>query len=168
MFSKSSLLLCFILNIGIHNPIYASENNNFTNRKYISNIEQELDYNEQGIIEDNLSSPLEAKISADTSNKYSSYNHSTIIALNKITARSQSLKMTIREPQYFGNIEIKVHKCSKNNDPYSPQSNALLSIIEDRIDEERNVLFQGWINSSSISLSTFEHPVYEIFLKDCQ
>lgn len=95
------------------------------------------------------------------------YNTAQVIALNKITAQSQLLTLKLTEPKYFGNIEIVAHKCLKDNNPYSPDNKILLSIIERKIDEEHVVLFQGWMMSSSISLSTFEHPVYEVFAKNC-
>ncbi|WP_375319513.1 DUF2155 domain-containing protein [Candidatus Tisiphia endosymbiont of Oplodontha viridula] len=90
-----------------------------------------------------------------------------IIALNKITATSKEMLLKPNEPQYFGNIQIKLHKCIKNLDPYNGDNYMLLTIIEHKIDEDPMLIFQGWLISSSISVSTFEHPIYEIFAKDC-
>jgi hypothetical protein len=90
-----------------------------------------------------------------------------IIALNKITATSKELVLKPNEPQYFGNIQIKLHKCIKNLDPYNEDNYMLLTITEHKIDEDAMLIFQGWIISSSISVSTFEHPIYEIFAKNC-
>ncbi|HJD57337.1 MULTISPECIES: DUF2155 domain-containing protein [Rickettsieae] len=90
-----------------------------------------------------------------------------IIALNKITATSKEMLLKLNEPQYFGNIQIKLHKCIKNLDPYNGDNYMLLTITEHKIDEDPMLIFQGWLISSSISVSTFEHPIYEIFAKDC-
>lgn len=90
-----------------------------------------------------------------------------IIALNKITAKSQEIKLNKGESKYFGNIEIKVHKCIKNPDPYEPDNKILLTITEYKIDEDPAIIFQGWLFSSNLSISTLEHPVYEIFAKNC-
>lgn len=90
-----------------------------------------------------------------------------IIALNKITATSKELVLKTGEPEYFGNIKITLHKCAKNLDPYAEDNYLLLTITEHKIDEDPILLFQGWMISSSISLSTFEHPIYEIFAKEC-
>lgn len=90
-----------------------------------------------------------------------------IIALNKITATSKELLLKPNEPQFFGNIQIKLHKCIKNLDPYNGDNYMLLTITEHKIDEDPMLIFQGWLISSSISISTFEHPIYEIFAKDC-
>lgn len=95
------------------------------------------------------------------------FNSAKIIAVNKITAQSKEISLKMGEPQYFGNIEIKAHKCYKDLNPYNPDSKILLTVIEEKVDEEPATLFQGWMMSSNISISTFEHPVYEIFAKDC-
>ena len=90
-----------------------------------------------------------------------------MIAVNKITAQSKEVILKVGEAKYFGNIEIKVHKCYKDLNPYNPDNKILLTIVEEKVDEEPATLFQGWMMSSNISISTFEHPVYEIFAKDC-
>jgi len=96
-----------------------------------------------------------------------SYHNAKIIALNKITSKSQELSFKIGEAKYFGNIEIKIHKCIKNHNPYTPYSGILLTVIENKTDEDPITIFQGWMISSNISISTLEHPIYEIFAKDC-
>lgn len=91
----------------------------------------------------------------------------TIIALNKITAKSQELKLHVGESKYFYNIEIKIHKCIKNLDKYLPDNKVLLTITEYKINEDPATVFQGWLFSSNLSISTFEHPVYEVFPTNC-
>jgi len=93
--------------------------------------------------------------------------YGNVVALNKITAKSKELSLSLKEPQYFGNIQIKLHKCLKNSDPYNEDNYMLLTITEYKIDEDPIIIFQGWLISSSISISTFEHPIYEIFAKNC-
>ncbi|XVN40505.1 MAG: DUF2155 domain-containing protein [Rickettsia endosymbiont of Argas persicus] len=102
----------------------------------------------------------------DTS-EFKNCDNAKIIALNKITAKSEELAFKIGEEKYFGNIKIKIHKCVKNFDPYNEDNYILMTVTEYKIDEDPKLLFQGWMISSSISLSTFEHPIYEIFAKEC-
>ncbi|ADE29883.1 DUF2155 domain-containing protein [Rickettsia prowazekii] len=99
--------------------------------------------------------------------EFKNYTNGKIIALNKITATSEEIGLKAGEEKYFGNIKIKLHKCIKNLDPYNQDNYLLMTITEYKIDEDPTLLFQGWMVSSSISLSTFEHPIYEIFAKDC-
>jgi hypothetical protein len=102
----------------------------------------------------------------DTEN-LSSKSEAKIIALNKVTSMSKELTIPVGGGQYFGNIEVRVLRCAKNLDPYSPDSLVLTSIREHDIDDDVRNIFTGWMISSSISLSGFEHPIYEIFLKEC-
>lgn len=99
--------------------------------------------------------------------EFKNYENGEIIVLNKITAKSEKMTFKIGEEKYFGNIKIKLHKCVKNLDPYNEDNYLLMTVTEYKIDEDPKLLFQGWMLSSSISLSTFEHPIYEIFAKDC-
>lgn len=95
------------------------------------------------------------------------FYNGAFIALNKIVASPSELNLKVGEEIYFGNIKIKLHRCLKNLDPYNEDNYLLLTITEYKIDEDPQVLFQGWMSSTSISLSTFEHPIYEIFARNC-
>ena len=90
-----------------------------------------------------------------------------IIAINKITAQRQLLNIKINTPVFFNNLEIILRKCLKINDPYKPDDYGLFTLTEYKLSDDASTVFQGWLISSSISLSNFDHPVYEIFLKDC-
>lgn len=106
-------------------------------------------------------------IENDGAVKWQEFNTAKLIALNKITAKSKELILKIGEAKYFGNIEIKVHKCLKSLDLYLPDNKILFTVIENKIDEDPLLVFQGWMMSSNISVSSFEHPIYEIFARDC-
>jgi len=101
------------------------------------------------------------------STEFKNCENGEIIALNKITAKSEKLTFKVGEEKYFGNIQIKLHKCVKSLDPYKEDNYLLMTVTEYKIDEDPKLLFQGWMTSSSISLSTFEHPIYEIFAQNC-
>ena len=116
----------------------------------------------------NLRAPHPDIMDTTAAEEFEEYKQAIIIALNKITAKSQELAISASNSKYFGNIEIKVHKCLKITDPYNPDNRILISVIENKIDEDPVVIFQGWIFSSTVSLFTLEHPVYEIFAKDCR
>lgn len=87
--------------------------------------------------------------------------------LDKVTARISSLRLDIGEPVMFGTLEITAHRCFKRPPEEAPESAALLEIREIREGEEPAVLFRGWMFASSPALSALEHPVYDIWVKDC-
>ncbi|MFK8040458.1 MAG: DUF2155 domain-containing protein [Rickettsiaceae bacterium] len=90
-----------------------------------------------------------------------------IIALNKITAQKMELTMNLNEPQYFDNIEITAYKCVKNLDQYNPDNQILITVYEYKADDDKLLIFKGWIINSDASISLLEHPIYEVFAKDC-
>ncbi|RYE06556.1 MAG: DUF2155 domain-containing protein [Rickettsiaceae bacterium] len=90
-----------------------------------------------------------------------------IVAINKITAKIKNISLKPKEFEYFGNIKIIAHSCHKIPIAYDVDYQALFGISEEKIDEDSEIVFQGWMFSSDISLSTFEHPVYEVFLQSC-
>ncbi|MCC2646434.1 MAG: hypothetical protein K0R02_499 [Rickettsiaceae bacterium] len=104
---------------------------------------------------------LESVISANY------YNKATVLITNKITAKSQLLTINVGSSAFFGNIEIFPLKCWKSPSRYNPESKAFVNVIERKIDEDSKNIFKGWLFSSSISLSTMEHPIYEISITDC-
>lgn len=90
-----------------------------------------------------------------------------IVVLNKITAKSQEVKLALGEVKFFGNLSIEIHKCIKNTSLYNNYSLMLMSIFDNKLDDDKLLVFHGWIVSQYPSLSTLEHPVYEVIGKDC-
>ncbi|MBA2629072.1 MAG: DUF2155 domain-containing protein [Rickettsiaceae bacterium] len=90
-----------------------------------------------------------------------------LIILNKITTKSTEHILKIGEVKFFGNLSIKLHKCVKGTDPYNVNNWMLLTIFDNKVKKETLTVFHGWVLSSNPSLSTLEHPVYEVIPLDC-
>lgn len=90
-----------------------------------------------------------------------------LIILNKITAKSELVEFRLGETKYFGNLSVEVKKCVKKTDPLNSSSLMLVSIFDNKPDDDKKSVFQGWIDSSNLSISTIEHPIYEIIPKEC-
>lgn len=90
-----------------------------------------------------------------------------LIILNKITAKSARVNLALGEVRFFGNLSVEVHRCIKNPDPLDNNNFMLLSAFDHKIDDDNVSIFHGWMLSSNPSVSTLEHPVYEIFPVNC-
>jgi hypothetical protein len=90
-----------------------------------------------------------------------------LIILNKITAKSVRVNIALGEVRFFGNLSVEVHRCIKNPDPMDNNNFMLLSAFDHKIDDDNVSIFHGWMLSSNPSVSTVEHPVYEIFPVNC-
>ena len=87
--------------------------------------------------------------------------------LDKVTARITTIEAPLNKPVRFGTLEITARRCFKRPPEESPESAAFLEIRELREDEAPQQLFVGWMFASSPALSALEHPVYDVWVKDC-
>lgn len=87
--------------------------------------------------------------------------------LDKVTARISSFTAPIGKGVRFGTLEITARKCHKRPPEDPPESAAFLEIRDIRRGVEPLLLFRGWMYASSPALSALEHPVYDVWVKDC-
>jgi hypothetical protein len=88
--------------------------------------------------------------------------------LNKVTARVSSLEIAQGHTGNFGNLEISLQRCWKSPPEQDPENKALLRISEKVPGEDIKEIFNGWMFSSSPSLSALEHPVYDVTVVACK
>ncbi len=87
--------------------------------------------------------------------------------LDKVTARISEVRVPLGTQVRFGTLEITAYKCLKHPPEETPESLALLEIRDARPGEPGTVLFRGWMFASSPALNALEHPVYDVWVKDC-
>lgn len=87
--------------------------------------------------------------------------------LDKVTARISSIEAPLAVDVRFGTLDIVVRRCVKAPPEESPESAAFIEIREVRPNETPRTLFAGWMFASSPALSALEHPVYDVWVKDC-
>lgn len=88
--------------------------------------------------------------------------------LDKVTARTSTFEAKVGEPVSFGQLTITVKACQKASPIDPPESAAFLDVQEKRSDGAVAPVFQGWMFASSPALSAMEHPVYDVWVKDCR
>ncbi|MDX2083699.1 MAG: DUF2155 domain-containing protein [Rickettsiales bacterium] len=100
-------------------------------------------------------------------------NVAVIQVLNKITAKSSLLEIKISNSIKFGKLIITAHKCWQSSLDQKPESKILLEIfdIDDENSDKNNAkkpIFFGWMFSSSPSISSLEHPIYDVTAISCK
>ncbi|MEL6287029.1 MAG: DUF2155 domain-containing protein [Pseudomonadota bacterium] len=95
-------------------------------------------------------------------------------ALDKITGRSTDLVIKVGEPVVFGSLTVYLQVCYQTPPEEAPESAAFLRVnsnqpveTEDGVDPEPRI-FSGWMFASSPGLSALEHPVYDVWVIECQ
>ena len=88
--------------------------------------------------------------------------------LDKISSKNTLLKLKNGELITFKDLSIKSLKCKNSEFDDNPEITAYMQ-VKDLIDENNNevFVFNGWMFSSSPSITPFDHAVYDIWLIKC-
>ena len=95
----------------------------------------------------------------------------TIGLLNKRNNISQDLEMTPGESRRIGDIIVRLSACERTAPWEMPQETGAFVqvLVEGKGDQEGEwrKIFSGWLFQRSPSLNVVEHPVYDVWVKDC-
>ena len=92
-----------------------------------------------------------------------------ITALDKITAKTLSIKLGIGEKKYFGSLEIKGLKCQLSENNEFNDAVAYLQVKDLAAKDNNQVfLFNGWTFASSPTLQSIDHPIYDLWITSCE
>ena len=102
------------------------------------------------------------------SNKFLQYPHVIFIGLDKITAKSSELIISLDEVKKFGPLEIKILKCGKVTVNNKLDDVAYMQVKDlTKNDNEKVFIFNGWTFASDPSLTPFDHAIYDLQLLNC-
>ena len=88
--------------------------------------------------------------------------------LDKITARISTIKVAVGETVSFGSLQITLRACDKKPPEETPESAAFLQVVEQKPSEQPVTRFSGWMYASSPAVSAMDHPVYDLWVLDCE
>ncbi len=88
--------------------------------------------------------------------------------LDKVSSKTNLLKLKIGEEKKFQNLLIKSFKCKNSEFDDDPEITAYIQVkdITNKNNDEV-FIFNGWTFSSSPAVNPFDHPVYDIWLTKC-
>ena len=112
--------------------------------------------------------PIESKFGTPVKDRVA-----TIGLLNKRNNLTQDLVMKTGEARRVGNVVVRVATCERTL-PWEtpPETGAFVQVfVEEHADAKAplawRTVFSGWLFKNSPSLNTVEHPVYDVWVKDC-
>ena len=93
----------------------------------------------------------------------------TVAVLNKRNNLSQDFEMKPGETQRLDNIEIRVEACERTAPWEMPsETGAFVQVsVRDRRQAGFRRIFSGWLFKNSPGLNVVEHPIYDVWVKDC-
>ena len=88
--------------------------------------------------------------------------------LDKISSKNTLVKLKNGELIIFKDLSIKSLKCKNSEFDDDPEITAYIQ-VKDLTDENNNevFVFNGWMFSSSPSITPFDHPVYDVWIIKC-
>jgi hypothetical protein len=95
------------------------------------------------------------------------FDTAVLQGMDKVTGRVMPIEAPVGTSVHFGTLEIIVRTCHKRPPEETPETAAFLDIWEVKNGEAAASLFRGWMFASSPALSALDHPVYDIWVKDC-
>ena len=88
--------------------------------------------------------------------------------LDKVSSKTNLLRLKIGEQKKFQNLLIKSLKCKNSEFDDNPEITAYIQ-VKDLVNNDNNevFVFNGWTFSSSPVINPFDHPVYDNWLTKC-
>ncbi|NBC35041.1 DUF2155 domain-containing protein [Novosphingobium sp. FSY-8] len=113
-----------------------------------------------GLVESEFGTPVKDRVA-------------TLGLLNKRNNETTELKMKPGEARRIGNVVVKLSSCERSLPWERPQQTG--AFVQLFVEERASVseplrwrkVFSGWLFKESPSLNVVEHPVYDVWVKDC-
>ncbi len=88
----------------------------------------------------------------------------TLKILNKITANVEQIEIKLKENYEYDYLEIYAIDCYLSDKYEKTEKAVYLNIYNREINEK---IFNGWMLKTLPSISSLEHPIYDIWIEDC-
>ncbi len=94
--------------------------------------------------------------------------NTNIKILDKISSKNELIKLRNGEEYLYKDLSIKSMKCTNSEFDDNPEITAYIQ-VKDLTNKNKDdvFVFNGWMFSSSPSITPFDHPVYDIWLVGC-
>ena len=88
----------------------------------------------------------------------------TLKILNKITANVEQIEIKLKDNFEYDYLEIYAIDCYLSDKYEKTEKAVYLNIYNREINEK---IFNGWMLKTLPSISSLEHPIYDIWIEDC-
>ncbi len=88
--------------------------------------------------------------------------------LDKISSKNTLIKLKNGELIIFNDLSLKSLKCKNSEFDDNPEITAYIQVKDlTNKNNDEVFVFNGWMFSSSPSIASFDHPVYDVWLINC-
>jgi hypothetical protein len=89
-------------------------------------------------------------------------------ALDKVTARTSKFEVPLNSTVQFGALKVTPRVCYSRPPEEQPKTTSFVEVDEVQLDGQEKRIFTGWMFAESPGLNAVEHPVFDVWLTDCQ
>ena len=119
---------------------------------------------EDEVIDQNIENDLKNNDFINSKNKNFVESFATISLLNKITAEVKTINIKLKENYIYEELKIYVIDCYNSKPLEKVETAVYLNIYNEK---SMNKIFNGWMIKSLPSISSMEHPIYDLWVDDC-
>lgn len=88
--------------------------------------------------------------------------------LDKVTARISSRAIPLNTTFEYGSLKVTPRACFTRPPTEEPKTTTFVEVDDKKLDGTTQRIFSGWMLAQSPGLHAVEHPVYDVWLTDCQ
>ena len=94
----------------------------------------------------------------------------TIGLLNKRNNVSEDFEIKPGETRRSGSVIIRLQACERTAPWEMPEETGAFVqvLVQERGEDDFDTVFSGWLFKNSPSLNVVEHPIYDVWVKDCE
>jgi hypothetical protein len=89
-------------------------------------------------------------------------------ALDKVTARTSKFEVPLNSTAQFGALKVTPRVCYSRPPEEQPKTTSFVEVDEIQLDGNEKRIFTGWMFAESPGLNAVEHPVFDVWLTECQ
>ncbi len=88
--------------------------------------------------------------------------------LDKITGRTTRFEVTLGKIYQYGALQVTPRACYTSSKDEPTRTTGFIEVNEVTLDKKIRRIFTGWMFADSPGLNAVEHPIYDVWLKDCK
>lgn len=88
--------------------------------------------------------------------------------IDKITGRIFNFDVYMDETVQFGSLQVTPRVCYSSEEGEEPKTDSFVEVDEMTLDRKIRRVFSGWMFAESPGINAVEHPVFDVWLKDCK
>ncbi|WP_208438377.1 DUF2155 domain-containing protein [Bartonella vinsonii] len=88
--------------------------------------------------------------------------------LDKITGRTTHFEVSLGKVYQYGALQVMPRACYTSSKDEPTRTTGFIEVNEVTLDKKIRRIFTGWMFADSPGLNAVEHPIYDVWLKDCK